>query len=270
MSPVSRLLLKGGRRRAAGLVHRVTPASAGWRYVGFELHRLEPGQSLERDTGAEEVCLVLVAGHADVSASGERWPGLGGRGSPFEPLGPHAVYVPRGGHYRVVARSDLELAVCSAPGGGEHRARWIDPRGMRCTSRGQGSSLRQVRDILPEGEPAHALLVVEVLTPGGHWSSYPPHKHDVDNLPDEAQLEEIYYHRISGVHGFALQRVYTQDRSLDVALVVEDGDAVLVPCGYHPCAAADGYDLYYLNVMAGPRRCWRYATDPAHRWLLQR
>jgi 5-deoxy-glucuronate isomerase len=110
--------------------------------------------------------------------------------------------------------------------------------------------------------------VVEVLTPGGCWSSYPPHKHDVDNPPEETLLEETYYHRLDPAQGFAFQRVYTDDRSLDVAMTVEDGDVTLVPRGYHPCGAAHGYDLYYLNVMAGPKRAWRFNTEPAHRWLL--
>ena len=110
--------------------------------------------------------------------------------------------------------------------------------------------------------------MVEVITPGGNWSSYPSHKHDVDNLPEESLLEETYYHRLDPPQGFAFQRVYTDDRSLDVSMAVEDGDVTLVPRGYHPCAAAHGYDLYYLNVMAGPHRTWRFNTEPAHRWLL--
>jgi 5-deoxy-glucuronate isomerase len=109
---------------------------------------------------------------------------------------------------------------------------------------------------------------VEVITPGGNTSSYPPHKHDSDNLPHESALEEIYYHRINPPQGYAFQRIYTDDRTLDEALTVEDGDVTLVPRGYHPCAALHGYDLYYLNVMAGPRRIWRFHNEPAHEWLL--
>ena len=112
------------------------------------------------------------------------------------------------------------------------------------------------------------MLVVEVITPGGHWSSYPPHKHDRDALPDESYLEETYYHRLKPAQGFAFQRVYTEDGAVDETLTVKDGDVVLVPRGYHPVAAPHGYDLYYLNVMAGPNRIWRFHNDPAHEWLM--
>ena len=265
---MSELLLKHHAPDAAGLVHRVTPASAGWGHVGFELWRLRPGQSVAQATGVREACLVLVGGRADIEAGGERWRGLGGRAGPFSGTSPCSVYVPWHEEFRVTATTELELAVCTAPGGGSHAVRLIPPEAVAVSSRGRGSNVRHVRDILPESEPAHALLVVEVVTPGGNWSSYPSHKHDRDALPEESLLEEVYYHRIHPPQGFALQRVYTDDRTLDVAMAVEDGDVTLVPRGYHPCAAAHGYDLYYLNVMAGPKRIWRFHTEPAHRWLL--
>jgi 5-deoxy-glucuronate isomerase len=110
--------------------------------------------------------------------------------------------------------------------------------------------------------------VVEVVTPGGNWSSYPPHKHDRDDPPEESLLEETYYHRLRPAQGFAFQRVYSDDGSLDETMAVADGDVVLVPRGYHPVGAAHGYDLYYLNVMAGPRRVWRFRNDPAHAWIV--
>lgn len=264
----SELLRKNREPDAQGLVHRVTPEDAGWGYVGFELYRLRPGQELAQETGDREACLVLLGGRADAEAGGRSWPGIGDRAHPFEDKSPYAVYVPRGDRWRVKALSELELAVCTAPGGGEFAARLIPPEEVAFSTRGTGSNVRRVRDILPEGKPAHSLLVVEVITPGGNWSSYPSHKHDRDNLPEESLLEETYYHRIDPPQGFALQRVYTDDRSLDASMAVEDGDVVLVPKGYHPCAAAHGYDLYYLNVMAGPKRVWRFYTEPAHRWLM--
>lgn len=265
-----RLLLKNRGADASGLLHRITPESAGWRHVGFELWRLPPGGSVEAEGSQRETCLVLVAGRASVESSGESWPAIDNRDSPFADAPPWSVYLPRGHGYRVRAETDLELAVCTAPGGGDHRPRLIPPAAVRCSVRGSGTNTRYIRDILPESEPAHSLLVVEVVTPGGHWSSYPPHKHDTDNLPEESQLEEVYYHRLNPSQGFAFQRVYTDDRDLDVSMAVEDGDAVLVPRGYHPCGAAHGYDLYYLNVMAGPKRVWRFTTEACHRWLLGR
>jgi 5-deoxy-glucuronate isomerase len=265
---MNELLLRQHAPDAAGLVHRVTPASAGWGYVGFELWWLRPGQSVAQATLEREACIVLVGGKADITAGGQTWTDVGDRTGPFEDKSPISVYVPRQQEFRVTATSELELAICTAPGGGEHATRLIPPEAVARSTRGKGANVRHVRDILPEGEPAHSLLVVEVVTPGGNWSSYPSHKHDQDNLPEESLLEEVYYHRIDPPRGFALQRIYTDDRSLDVAMAVEDGDVTLVPKGYHPCAAAHGYDLYYLNVMAGPKRLWRFNTEPAHRWLL--
>jgi 5-deoxy-glucuronate isomerase len=138
--------------------------------------------------------------------------------------------------------------------------------------RGKGSNTRFVCDILPESEPAESLLVVEVITPAGNSSSYPPHKHDSSDPAQptaETVLEETYYHQINPQQGFAFQRVYTDDRSLDETMAVEHRDTVMVPRGYHPCVAPHGYDLYYLNTMAGPERRWAFRNDPAHEWMLE-
>ncbi len=154
-----------------------------------------------------------------------------------------------------------------SPATGALPLRVIPPVCVGQETRGHGTNTRYVRNILPEGEAAESLLVVEVITPGGHWSSYPSHKHDTDDFPSETYLEETYYHRLARP-GFALQRVYTDDRSLDETMAVTDRDVVLVPRGYHPVGAPHGFDLYYLNVMAGPKRAWRFRFDPDQRWLL--
>ncbi|HET6467692.1 MAG TPA: 5-deoxy-glucuronate isomerase [Geminicoccaceae bacterium] len=263
------LLLRPGAPDADGCVHRVTPASAGWRHVGFEVYRLGAGRSLARDdTGGAETCLVLLAGRADVEAGGESWTEIGERMSVFDDEPACSVYVPPRSSYAVSAITALELAVCRAPGVGKYPPRLIRPDEVAYSVRGRGTNTRHVYDILPETEPAESLLVVEVKTPGGCWSSYPPHKHDTDDLPHESQLEETYYHRMNPPQGFAFQRIYTDDGSLDEVVTIRDGDVTLVPRGYHPCGAAHGYDLYYLNVMAGPKRVWRFRTAPEHAWLL--
>ena len=262
------LLLKNHAPDQNGLVHKVTPESAGWTYVGFEVHRLNQGQRVEGATGDWEACLVLVAGKARFTAGGRDVGELGGRMTPFEGR-PHSLYLPPGTPWRAEATTPLELAVCLAPGGGDHPLRVIGPDDVATSTRGQATNTRHVADILPETDPgAKSLLVVEVITPSGCWSSYPPHKHDQDNLPDESFLEETYYHRFDPPQGFGFQRVYTDDRSLDETMTIEDGDVILVPKGYHPCGAAHGYDLYYLNVMAGPTRAWKFNTEKQHRWLL--
>lgn len=254
-------------QRQWGCATRVTPRSAGWTYVGFELHRLKPGETVSAETGGREACLVWISGRGKAAAGGEAFGSLGGRGSPFDGV-PAALYVPAGSDWSVTAESELELAVCTAPGTKAARPpRVIRAADLSKETRGKGTNTRYVTNILPEDQPADSLLVVEVITPGGHTSSYPPHKHDRDDLPRESLLEEVYYHRLKPRQGFAFQRVYTDDRSLDEAMAVEDGDVVLVPKGYHPCAACHGYDLYYLNVMAGPKRTWKFHNAKEHEWL---
>ena len=252
----------------SGKTQCITPASAGWERVGFEVFYLQPGQLHSRQTGDREVCLVLVSGKADIRTRNKSWSDLGERMDVFEDRAPFAVYLPDGEEYTVTARTDLELAVCLAPGCGNHQARLIRPEAMGRETRGRSTNTRHVCNILPETEPADNLLVVEVITPGGCWSSYPPHKHDSDNIPDESALEEVYYHRLNPSQGFAFQRVYTDDGSLDETMTVHDGDVVMVPRGYHPVGAPHGYDLYYLNVMAGPKRTWHFKNAPEHEWIV--
>ncbi|VTR59620.1 5-deoxy-glucuronate isomerase [Actinobacillus pleuropneumoniae] len=251
-----------------GCVLSITPQTAGWEYVGFQVFRLSEGQTLIRATGDQEAALVLLSGRADVKAEGESWDNIGKRMSVFEKTPPYTVYVPSQQQYEVKALTEMELAVCLAPGQGNHRARLIEPQDVGVENRGSGSMSRLVHNILPEQKPADSLLVVEVFTDGGNWSSYPPHKHDRDELPEESLLEETYYFRIDPEQGFALQRVYTDDRSLDETMAVKDGEAVMVPEGYHPVSAPPGYDVYYLNVMAGPKRLWKFRNDPDHGWLM--
>ncbi|HEX4199405.1 MAG TPA: 5-deoxy-glucuronate isomerase [Caulobacteraceae bacterium] len=253
---------------ADGRVIDITPQSAGWRYVGFQLRRLAAGKTVAFSFPDRETCVVVLAGKADMTAGGEAFAGVGGRASVFEDAAPGAVYVPAGVEITVAAVTDAEVAVCTAPGSGVGAPRRIPAESMTREVRGVGTNQRFVRNILPETEAAESLLVVEALTPAGHWSSYPPHKHDTDTPNDETALEETYYHRINPPQGFAFQRVYTEDRSLDETVCVEDGDVVLVPRGYHPVGAPHGYDLYYLNVMAGPKRQWIFHNDPAHAWIV--
>ena len=267
---MSRLRVRPHAPDATGQVLDVSPESAGWDHVGFAVHQLAPGQSAAGNDPGREVCLVVLTGTADIAAGPERYAGVGGRKTVFEDKAPAAAYVPAGQPWSVTAKDAVELAVCTAPGTGAGAPRLIDPDRMSREVRGKDTNTRYVRNILPETEPAESLLVVEVITPGGHWSSYPPHKHDTATPAEETRLEETYYHRLDPPQGFAIQRVYTDDRSLDETISVEDGDVVMVPRGYHPVGAPLGYDLYYLNVMAGPKRQWIVRNDPAHDWIMKK
>jgi 5-deoxy-glucuronate isomerase len=246
----------------------VTPQSAGWRYVSFSAHQLAPGESLTLSNDANELCAVILSGMASAKAGALEWNEIGGRKSVFEDSAPYAVYVPPRTKLTITARTGLELAVAGAPAKGELPARLIEPAAMRRSARGKGANTRYVCDILPQDQPAESLLVVEVKTPSGNSSSYPPHKHDVDNIPAESLLEETYYHRIDPPQGFIFQRVYTDSRDIDESMAVEDRDVVLVPRGYHPVVVPHGYRSYYFNVMAGPKRVWHFYNDPAHEWIL--
>src|SRR5215472_14576238 len=256
------LLVKA--RRSGTEIVKVTPRSAQWSYVGFAAYRLQAkdAHTVAADAN-DEVCIIVLSGKVSVSANGQSWCDIGERISVFEERSPYAVYLPRADGATIVAHTDAEIAIASAPGRGHHSPRLIEPSTMKRFARGEGLNQRFVCDILPQTEPADHLLIVEVVTPSGHSSSYPPHKHDTDNLPAESALEETYYHRLKPAQGFAFQRVYTDDRSLDESLAVEDHDVVLVPRGYHPVVVPYGYESYYLNVMAGPRREWHFRNDPA-------
>jgi len=250
---------------------KVTPESAGWRHVGFEAMRLAPRERISITLPPDrEGCLVVLAGGVDVMAGGASFEALGGRGSVFDERSPDAIYAPPGATLDITARDAAELGLATAPAKGKYPVRHIPSAGMKRSVRGVGSNTRYICDILPETEPAESLLVVEVVTPAAHSSSYPPHKHDTDNLPVESFLEETYYHRIDPPQGFAFQRVYTDTRDLDESMAVGDHDVVMVPRGYHPVVMPHGYRGYYLNVMAGPQRCWHFRNDPAHDWLMPR
>jgi 5-deoxy-glucuronate isomerase len=242
----------------------VTPESAGWSYVGFEVLRLA-GLPQSRHTGGREVCLVVVEGTCDVRSTHGEWKGLGGRTTPFVGR-PDGAYLPPETEFEVTGSCEVALCTASAQGGAEPRV--LRGADVEVEVRGHGAQERTVTPILMGDQAADSLLVCEVVTPPGHWSSYPPHKHDRDAMPDESLLEEIYYHRISPAQGFALQRVYTGDGALDETVVARDRDVVLVPRGYHTVSAPPGYAVYYLNVMAGPVRAWAIATDPDHEWTL--
>ena len=248
----------GGR----GKVHQITPESAGWRYVGFSLYHLRAGDQVSEETSDREVILVMVEGKAKITGAGRDWGTLGDRMSVFEQSAPHCLYLPNGTEWTATAETGCTIAVCSAPGKKGHSARRIGPKGITLTERGKGTNTRYVHNIAMENEDyTDHLLVTEVFTPAGHWSSYPSHRHDEDDFPRITYLEETYYHRLNPESGFGVQRVYTDDHLLDETMSVSNGDVVLVPRGHHPCVAPYGVDMYYLNVMAGPLRKWRFVTD---------
>ena len=251
-----------------GAILSVTPEAVGFEYVGFEVLALERGGTAERVCGFRELCVVVISGVVHVASEHGEWFDLGGRADPWSGL-PDAAYLPPESHVGLRAADDgAEVALCWAPALRSAEPRVLPGAGIEVETRGHGAHERFIRPILMENEGAGSLLVVEVLTPAGHWSSYPPHKHDHDDPPRQSLLEEVYYHRIKPGQGFGLQRVYDYETALDEALTFRDRDCVLVPRGYHTFSSPPGYELYYLNVMAGPSRLWAVVNDPDHEWTL--
>jgi 5-deoxy-glucuronate isomerase len=248
----------------------VTPERAGWAFCGLRVLELEAGGSHSFASGGDELLVLPLVGGCVVECESRRFR-LAGRRGVFTDVSDFA-YVPIDAEVRVTSPGGGRFALPSA-----RAANRLDPAygpvgEVPVELRGAGQCSRQVINVCtPDSFPADKILVVEVLTPEGNWSSYPPHKHD-EQQPGEMQLEEIYYFEIGGDGGLGYQRVYSSgpDRQIDVLAEVRSGDVVLVPYGYHgPSMAAPGYDLYYLNVMAGPapERAWRFCDDPSHAWV---
>jgi 5-deoxy-glucuronate isomerase len=250
-----------------GAALNLTPRALGWNYIHFAVRHLVSGAVWSGRTGREERCLVLLRGRFDV-----RWDrttySVGPRADVFAGY-PHAVYLPAGTSFRIAARQGCEIADCralstrtAAAGAVRLEPRVIRPEDCGFEIRGGGNATRQIVDVVPPAFPADRLLVCEVYTPGGNWSSYPPHKHDVDDPPREVDLDEVYYYRFKDAGGYGFQRLYNNRR--DDTLRVVHGDVVAVRDGYHPFVTAHGYDAYYLNVLAGERRSMAASDDPAH------
>lgn len=238
---------------------------ASWEWMSFFVRRLAPGDTWETQSRQEEVVLVLLGGRcrADWGEGNKR---IGQRAHVFEGL-PYALYLPAGSGARLQAESLCEVAECRVPSTARHLPRLITPEDVAVTLRGGGNASRQIVDVIRPEFPADKLMVVEVYTPSGNWSSYPPHKHDVHNPPVEVDLDEIYYYRTEHPAGYAYQRLYTRDGQRDLTLTVHDGDVVLVRNGYHPVVAGHGYNVYYLNCLAGSARLMAFTEDPEHTWV---
>ncbi len=251
-------------------------ARAGWTWSSLRVLTLGPGGSQRLATGPEEMLVLPLAGSCAVTCGGERLE-LAGRPSVFDGVTDFA-YLPRGTVAVVVSERGGRFALPGALADRDLPLRYAAAADVAVELRGAGSCSRQVNNFCTQDAfEASRLLACEVITPAGNWSSYPPHKHD-EERPGESVLEEIYYFEIAdgtggaGRAGVGYQRVYgTASRPVDVLAEVRSGDLVLVPHGWHgPSMAAPGYDMYYLNVMAGPgERRWLICDDPAHAWVRQ-
>jgi 5-deoxy-glucuronate isomerase len=246
----------------AGHWHKTTPEMAGWQFVSFEVVRFGAHQSLKLPADGHERALIALGGRFKARV-GDEVLDFGERETVFDGLG-YCLYVPRDTAATITGTGAAELAVASAPAKARHSLVLVTPDDLSVERRGAGNATRQVSTVMPPVFPADRLHVVEVWTPGGNWSSFPPHKHEHD-VPGEAQLEEIYYYRLRDPgNGWAIQRVYSPERDFELDATVRDRDICLIPWGYHTTVAAHGHDLYYLNVLAGPapERTLQAREDP--------
>ena len=250
----------------SGETQLIRPEAVGFEYLTFRVQRLAKGETCSNETHESELGMVVLGGRCSVESSAGSWFNFGDRAHVFNGL-PFALYLPIHTRFTVVAETDCEIAFCSCPAQEEHAAHLITPDEVEVEIRGGANATRQINHILKPEFPAHKLMLVEVYTPSGNWSSYPPHKHDVHNPPWEVDLEEIYYYKVDRPEGYAIQKVYTADGRLDLTLTVRDGDLVLIPEGYHPVVAAHGYNVYYLNALAGSARSMAASDDPNYAWV---
>ena len=264
---------------AAGLQIEVAPQVAGWEYIHFQSRRLRRGESWSFAPGAYEIALVVFSGELRAASNRGEWDSIGKRSSVFSGL-PEALYLPLNSTLSVEALTECEFGVAWVSAWREHPARLISQAEVTVELRGGDNATRQINGIIRPGFGCDRLVVVEVLTPSGNWSSYPPHKHDVHRLDPngdllEADLEEIYYYKIDRPEGYAFQRIYTSPDSplqragepIDEVLLLRDGDLVLIPEGFHPVTSAPGYTTYYLNVLAGSAQALNAVDDPQYAWV---
>src|SRR5450759_113735 len=254
----------------------ISSKEAGWDHLNFIARKLKPGQKWSGDTGENEYLFVLLSGNFSAKTSAGTWETWHGRKNVFSGL-PHALYLPQHTKFEITPIGDLIDIVCSWCKAEEsYLAQFITPSevdAMGIEYRGGDNASRQINRILPPGSKCNRLVCVEVYTPSGNWSSYPAHKHDNRKVDSEsgklleADLEEIYFYKIDKAQGFALQKVYTDDRSLDEIAEVHNNDVVLVPEGYHPVVAGHGYNIYYLNYLAGSDQSLASTDDPDHKWI---
>lgn len=268
---MSRLLIRSQDSGRSGVFAEVSAARAGWDFLNMAALRLFSGEVYRGTVGEHEHISVVLGGKCLLTVEGERFE-LGGRPDVFSGM-PHAFYLPRGKEFELEAVSErFEVVSCWVPSDRDFPLSIIRPEYCAVELRGGGNASRQINSILPPGSACHRLVCVEVYTPSGNWSSYPPHKHDEHRVDEEGQLleadlEEIYFYKLSQPQGIAYQRVYTADGKLDELCLARHHDVVLVPEGYHPVVSGHGYHTYYCNFLAGSAQSLANSDDPEHSWV---
>ena len=244
--------------RKEGLTMLLNPGNKGLKLIEFGILSLKKGEIFREESKKKEVVLVILSGKCKVTSHGKEWKSVGERKSVFEGK-PYAVYIPANSEYTVTGLGNVEIALCKAPANPRKMARLITPKDIRALSRGRENWYRDAYEIATLREEAESLIVGETISGPGNWCSYPPHRHEV---------EEMYFFKVNPPQGFGVQRVYTEDKKLDELYVIENNTLVAIPEGYHPLVAAPGYSVWFLYVIATRKdQILKQYNDPSHVWL---
>ncbi len=268
----SNLLVHSNDTDRTGIFAQVSAEAAGWQHLNMAARRLNRGEVWAANTEGYEYGHVILGGKCHIHSTAGDFVNIGDRKDVFSGK-PYAVYLPRNTAFEIEALTDgFEVASCWVATDEDHPAQLVTPASSAVELRGGGNASRQINSIFPPGFNCHRLVCVEVYTPSGNWSSYPPHKHDIHRVDAagnliEADLEEIYFYKLDKPGGYAYQRVYTDDRRIDALMMAQQHDMVLVPEGYHPVVSAHGYTTYYLNFLAGSAQSLANSDDPEFAWI---
>jgi 5-deoxy-glucuronate isomerase len=236
----------------------------------FGIISLKAGENYDANSGENEIALVILGGKCSVKGDGFDFANIGKRKNVFDGK-PYTVYIPCGKTYSITAETDVELAWTASPSDLNIPAYVIPPEEVKEVHIGEESYERDALLMLTEEYPSKHLYIGEAFVASGKHASYPPHRHDFDKLPEEVDMEEIYFFRFNPEQGYGIQKIYTDDRSIDFTCTVEQNDTTLIPEGYHPVINAPGYTMYYLWIMAGKNnRKFKSVIDPNHKWILEK
>lgn len=234
--------------------------------VEMDMLRLAAGDKKAYRESGKEYALVILGGKCTVSGNGFEFKDAGRRKDVFDGAAT-CIYVPSDNPFTITACTEVQIAVCKSPSDKKFKPAIINPEDVIIKNLGKPGWEREAHFILDERTDSNMLYIGEAFVKGGQWASYPPHKHDDDNMPTEAETEEIYYYEFKNPNGFGIQKVYTMEGDIDETYTVKSGDFVEIPRGYHPFHAAPGYNNYYLWIMAGKDRGFYMTTDEEHQWL---
>jgi len=270
MRTISPLLQKPDT--SSKVYHHVTPETAQWDYLSFEAREMDQGETWEYDTQDNEMVIVLLGGNFKVSSNHGEWETTNGRKDVFSGVA-HTLYLPRNSQFKLTATStvlDIGYGWCKSDQ--DFPAQLVTPEDTPVVIFGGDNATRQFNDLIPPGFQCSKIVVREVYTPSGNWSSFPAHKHDERKVDAQGNVlepiqEETYFYKFQKPEAYAIQQVYTKDRSLDEIVRPRHNDVVMIPRGFHPVVAEHGFHCYYLNFLAGTDQCLANTTDPDHEWI---